>query len=542
MSDEQSQQPIQQKDAAGTTTRGAMIISAAVALSRVLGLAREMVFSTLFGASAVMSAFVVGFRIPNLLRDLFAEGALSTAFVTVFSKQTEKHGQEAAWALANKMRSMVAVCMGLIVMLGVIFAPVLVSLLAPDWEGDQRQMTILLTRIMFPFIGLVSMAALVMGMLNACKAFTMPALASCFFNLGSILGGVTLAWLIDPSFGPISIVGMALGTLIGGFLQLAIQLPMTHKLGYRPRMDFHWRDSGVAHVLRLMGPAILASSAVQVNVMVNTIFATYVSEQAPALLNYAFRLMQLPLGMFGVAIATVTLPLVSRSAANENFEEFRDILARGIRFALFLAVPSALGLIVLGEPIVSLIYERGEFTAADVPETAAALSFYALGLLGYSALKVVTPTFYALEHRFIPMIVGLISIGVNAGLNYYFIFELKLGVVGLALSTSLLAMINFLVLYFWMGGILKGLESGKLLAGLAKLAVAGAALAAAAWLGDYYLIEPFWETNLLIRILVLLTTVGVSAGLFFLVAYLLHMDEVHQVVKLVKRKLNKVKK
>lgn len=522
-----------------TTTRGAMIISAAVALSRVLGLVREMVFAGLYGTGGVAAAFTVGFRIPNLLRDLFAEGALSTAFVTVFSKQTESKGPDAAWALANKMRSLLAVFMGGVTVLGVIGAPWLVGLLAPTFEGDLRQMTILLTRIMFPFIGLVSMAALVMGMLNASKAFTMPALASCFFNLGSILGGVTLAWLIDPTFGPISIVGMALGTLIGGFLQLAIQLPALHRLGYRPHMDFGWKDAGVAHVLRLMGPAVIASSAVQVNVMVNTIFATYVSAEAVNWLNYAFRLMQLPLGMFGVAIATVTLPLVSRSAARGDHGEFRDTLARGIRFALFLTLPSAIGLIVLGRPIVSLLYERGEFTPLDVKETAAALSFYAAGLLGYASLKVVTPTFYALDRRFVPMVVGMASILVNAGLNYLFIFRLDLGHVGLALSTSLLAILNFLVLYFWMGRILEGMESRRLLVGLGKLVVAGAVVAALAWVGDQYLITPLWDLNLPVRIAVLLTTIGVAAGGFFLTCYLLRMEEVQQIVSLVRRKLKR---
>ncbi len=518
---------------------GAMIISAAVALSRVLGLVREMVFAALYGAGGVAAAFTVGFRIPNLLRDLFAEGALSTAFVTVFSKESEMRGQAAAWSLANKIRTLLVVVMGGITVIGILTAPWMVGWLAPTFEGDLREMTILLTRIMFPFIGMVSMAALVMGMLNACKAFTMPALASCFFNLGSILGGLLFAWLIDPAFGPLSIVGMALGTLIGGFLQLSIQLPTLARLGYRPVMDFHWRDQGVAYVLKLMGPAVIASSAVQVNVMVNTVFATYVSDYAVNWLNYAFRLMQLPLGMFGVAIATVTLPLISRSAARQDFAEFRETLARGVRFALFLTVPSAAGLIVLGRPIVSLLYERGAFTETDVGQTAAALAFYAVGLLGYACLKVVTPAFYAVDRRFIPMVVGMVSIAVNAGLNYYLIFRVGLGHVGLALSTSLLALLNFLILYLWMGRILRGLETRRLLVGLGKLAVAGGGVAGVAWMGTDWVITPLVSGNLWVRAAALLGVIGISGVAFLGSCLALRMEEVHLIVGLLKKKLRR---
>src|SRR5579883_3442864 len=252
-------------------TRAASVVALAVLGSRVLGLVRDQVFGSLFGGGEVMDAFIMAFRIPNLLRDLFAEGALSTAFITVFSKTTAVEGDRAAWELANKVATAAAVIVSLLTLIGIACAPWMVEVLAPGFGPAKAALTVMLTRIMYPFILLVSLAALVMGMLNAKNVFGIPATASSFFNLGSIIAGVGLGWYLDPHFGPRAIIGLAIGTLVGGALQLIVQLPALHRLGYVFRPDLRWRDRGVKAILQLMGPSVIAASTTQVNVLINSL-------------------------------------------------------------------------------------------------------------------------------------------------------------------------------------------------------------------------------------------------------------------------------
>src|SRR5436189_4341743 len=472
------------------STRATGIVGMAVLCSRVLGLIREMVFAGLFGAGKYLDAFLMAFRLPNLLRDLFAEGALSTAFITTFSKKIAVDGDQSAWRLANKVATLTAVFMSAVTLLGVIFAPQLVELLTwGSWSPDKTELTILLTRIMWPFMLMVSLAALVMGMLNAKYVFGPPAMASSYFNVGSIIGGVAIGYWIDPHFGARSLVGLAIGTLIGGAWQLIGQFPSLWKVGYRFHPDLRWRDEGVRTVLTLMGPAVVAVSAVQVCVMINSGFAAGLGNGPVSWLNIAFRLMQLPLGIFGVAIGTVTLPLVSKSAAVGNTAEFRAILARGMRLAFLLTIPSAIGLAMLAAPIISVIYQHGRFTAEMTRQTAGALQFYAVGLVSYSALKVLTPAFYAIGKRNTPMLVSFLAIGTNLFLNWLFTFRLGWGHRGLAFSTSLVATINFLLLYGLMWRHTRRLETRRLFAGLGKICVAGVLLALVCWAASYSLLD-----------------------------------------------------
>src|SRR5215471_6318595 len=355
------------------STRATGVVGIAILSSRVLGLVREMVFAGLFGAGRNLDAFLMAFRLPNLLRDLFAEGALSTAFITTFAKKIAVEGDQSAWRLANKVATLTAL------------------LTWGSWSPDKTELTIELTRIMWPFMLMVSLAALVMGMLNAKYVFGPPAMASSYFNLGSIIAGVGIGYWIDPHFGARSLVGLAIGTLIGGAWQLIGQFPSLWKVGYRFHPDFHWRDEGVRTVLTLMAPAVVAASAVQVNVLINSGFAASITDAAGHVisgpvswLNIAFRLMQLPLGIFGVAIGTVTLPLVSKHAALGNTVEFRATLARGMRLAFLLTIPSAIGLAMLASLIISVIYKDGGFTAEMTRQTAGALQYYAIGLVAYA--------------------------------------------------------------------------------------------------------------------------------------------------------------
>jgi putative peptidoglycan lipid II flippase len=526
------------------STKATAVVGLAVLASRVLGLIRETVIAALFGASRNMDAFLTAFRAPNMLRDLFAEGALSTAFITTFSRRIATEGDGSAWSLASKVATLTLIFISALTLLGIVFAPFVIGILAPGFPAEKAALTILLTRIMFPFILLVSLAALVMGMLNAKHVFGVPAMASSFFNLGSIIGGVALCFWLDPQadwrhphFGERGLVGLAIGTLIGGLLQLLFQLPSAGRVGFRFRFDFDWRDPGIRTILGLMAPATIAASAVQVNVAVNSGFASMLGNGPITWLNIAFRLMQLPLGVFGVAVATVTLPLVSRSAALGNTREFRGALAHAMRLVILLTIPSAIGLIILAEPIIALIYQHGRFTADATVQTAAALRLYAVGLAGYAGVKVLAPAFYALDKRNLPMIVSLISIAVNFALNWLFTFHLGLGHRGLALSTSFVAMTNFLLLYVMMRRYTGRLETGAMLTTLGKIALAGAVLAGICLLAQHFLLGPAKRGGDFGLSSVLCLTIVVGAAAFFGVAYLLRVAEVQDVVAIARRKL-----
>jgi putative peptidoglycan lipid II flippase len=521
-------------------------VSAAVMTSRVLGLLRETLFAGLFGGSRWMDCFYLAFRVPNLLRDLFAEGALSQAFVTTFSKKLKTEGDAPAWALANKMMTLAAVFMGVIVLLGIGIAPWFVDFLTSlsrsggsprGYNPEEIALMVTMVRVMFPYILLVSLAALVMGMLNAKSIFGMPALSPCFFNLGSMIGGAALGWWMDPHWGPQSLIGFSIGVVIGGVAQLVCMFPALRRAGYRFIADFRWKDSGVRQILSLMGPALIAASVVQVNVVINSMFAYGVGEGAVSWLSYAFRLMQLPIGVFGVAVATVTLPALSRAAIGGISDDFKPILAKGLRLVAFLVLPSMLGLILLAGPIVSVLYERGAFDAHDRLQTAAALRAYGCGLLCYASLKVIQPAFYAIGKRWIPMLVSIFALGVNIGFNWFFVFVMRWGHESLALTTSISATLNFIILYFALRKFTGDIGTADLLLLLVKLSGAGAAMAGVCLAANrWFFMDPahlsFW-----LRALGLMATVGAAAVVYFATARLLRITEARDALDMITRRL-----
>ncbi len=520
-------------------TKAAGIIGLAVMCSRLLGLAREQICAALFGGGAAMDAFTAAFRIPNLLRDLFAEGALSTAFVTTFSKTIARSGDAAAWQLANKVATLTLIVLGSLCVIGMVFSAQLVGLLAPGFDPQKAALTAQLTRIMFPFIIMVSMAALVMGMLNAKSVFGMPAMASSFFNIGSIVGGVTLGAWIDPQFGPRALIGLAIGTLIGGALQFAVQLPPLRRLGYRYSPDVQWRDPGVSAILLLMGPSVIAASTTQLNVLANSIFASTLGDGAIFWLAIAFRLMQLPLGLFGVALGTVTLPLLSRLVVAGHMLGFRAELARALRLMFLLTIPSTIGLMILAEPIISVLYQHGKFGAVEAAQAGGALRFYAIGLAGYAALKVLVNSFYALDRRKTPMFVSFVAVALNLLFNWIFTFQLHWGHLGLAFSTGCVATCNFLLLYFLMQRQLGGLESRRMLVLLGKAAVAGAGLAGVCLASTHWLLADWATQRLLPKTAALLGTVVAGGAVFALCGVLLRIEELDELIVMVKRRLRR---
>ncbi len=473
--------------------KSAGVASSAVLLSRVSGLVREGVMSRLFGAGSAYDAFVVGFRIPNLTRDLFAEGALSAAFVPTFVDYLQNRDRKEAAHLANLVATAVILLVGGLCILGIALSPWFVPLLTQNWAATAPEKTleaVKLTQIMFPFLLLVALAAQAMGVLNSCDQFAVPAFSSTWFNVGSVASGLALGFWLGPHIGLRPIEGMAYGVVIGGALQLVWQMPSLYRQGFRFRPAFDFNHPGLRHIFKLMGPAIIGNASVQVNVLVNTFFATSINDPvrgvdgATAWLQYAFRFMQLPLGLFGVAIATATLPAIGRSAASGDIDEFRETLARSLGLVFLLTVPASAGLVVLGPSIIGAIYEGRRFQAYDTHQTAVALAFYSIGLAGYSAVKVLTPAFYALKDSRTPMVVSLASIAINAGAAWALVRHTHMGHAGLALSTSCVALFSFLTLFWAIKQKLGGIHGRRVRSVILKVSAASLLMTSVVWVSS----------------------------------------------------------
>ena len=463
--------------------RAAGIVSLATLLSRVLGLIREQIFAAFFGAGFAVDAFQVAFRIPNLLRDLFAEGAMSAAFVPTLTQVQERQGPEAAMRLANLVINFLLVTVSVICLLGILFADRLVPWMAPGFGQvpGKLELTTQMTGIMTPFLLLVALAAAVMGVLNTRRVFFIPAIAPTMLNLALIASGFVIAPFC-PRFGLQPIVGMAFGVILGGLGQLLIQVPALYAQGFRWRAILSFRDPGVLRIVGLMAPAAIGLAATQVNIFVNTFLASLLPQGSVSWLNYAYRLMQLPIGLFGVAIATVTLAEVSRHAARREMPELKRTISFSLRFGLFLTLPATLLLIALAHPIVALLYQHGRFGSRDSWETAQALWAYAVGLSAFSAVRVLVPVYYSLGMTRIPVTISFVTIALNVALNLILMGPLQHR--GLALATSIASVANFVLLFEVlrrkigpMGGRLLARSAGKIL--LASVLAAMAAYVAA---------------------------------------------------------------
>jgi putative peptidoglycan lipid II flippase len=470
--------------------RSAGVVSAAVFLSRISGLVREMVMARLFGAGQAYDAFLLGFRIPNLTRDLFAEGALSSAFVPVFSRYLATKSKREASELASLVATALLLVVGAICALGMIFSPQLVWLLASGFARvpGKFELAVTLTRVMFPFLLLVALSAQAMGILNALNQFGIPALSSTCFNAGSVAFGLGFGYTVGRWMGVSLIMSMAWGVVFGGLAQWLFQVPslFRHGIFYHLRVDF--AHPGLRNILRLMGPAILGNAAVQINVLVNTNFASSITDAAGHVINgpvswlsYAFRFMQLPLGLFGVAIASATLPAISRSAALGEMDDFRLTLSRSLGMVFLLTIPSSVGLIVLGPSMIGAVYQWGRFHASDTHQTALALACYSVGLAGYAAIKILAPAFYALNDARTPMLVSLASILINLAVASTMVKLAGLGHLGLALSTSAVALFGSAVLFVLIRKRIGRMHGRALGASVAKILAASVAMGVACY-------------------------------------------------------------
>ena len=453
-------------------------VSSMTLLSRILGFVRDFVIARAFGAGLLTDAFFVAFRLPNLLRRLFAEGAFSQAFVPILAEYKNKQGESATHQLINRVATLLFLILLVVTLLGIIAAPAIIYISAPGFSANHETfaLTVELTRICFPYILCMSLVALSAGILNTWSRFALPAFTPVLLNL-SFIG---MALFAAPYFDrPVLALGWAV--VLGGALQLAIQVPALAKLGLLPRWDFAPGDAGVRRILKLMAPAVLGVSIAQVSLLINTIFASFLATGSVSWLYYADRLMEFPSGLLGAALGTILLPSLAKLHADEKREEFSSLLDWGMRLTLMLTLPAALALAILSVPLLATLFLHGAFTPNDVLQTRSALVAYSVGLTGLIMVKVLAPGFYARQDIRTPVKIGLITLTLTQLLNLVFIFGLQLAHTGLALSIGVAACLNATLL---LRGLLKRgayiPQRGWLLFGF-RLSVALLALGTVLW-------------------------------------------------------------
>jgi putative peptidoglycan lipid II flippase len=511
-------------EAAPRLARSAGLFGLATMASRILGLVRDQVLAFYFGAGDAMDAFRVAFRVPNLVRDLFAEGAMSAAFVPTFTRELTVAGKARAWRLADSVITAIVIVTGVLVVVGIMFAEPLVRLYAEGFEAvpGKVDLTVYLARLMTPFLTLVALAAVCMGMLNALGHFFIPALSPAMFNVATIVMTVTLV-PFAPNIGVQPIVLVALSTLVGGLGQLLIQWRPLRNEGYRYRPALDVRDPSLARVLLLMGPGTIGMAATQINVFVSTQFASNEGTGAISWLDYAFRVMYLPIGLFGVSVAAASTPALSRLAATNDTPQMRSTIASAIGLMLALNIPATLGLIALAAPIVALIFERGRFTSADTAATARALQLYAIGLVGYSVVRIVSPAFYALHRSRIPVIASITSVIVNVILNM--VLVRLMGFAGLALGTSIAAIVNAALQVAMLRQALGGIQAARIAVTFSKTTIAAVAMAVAAWLTEAWLRTMLPGAGTVFQAIRVLGAIGIGLAVLSLSAWTLRLHE-----------------
>lgn len=515
--------------------RSAGHVGLGIMLSRILGLVRLQLFAFFLGATSYSDVFLMAFRIPNLLRDLFAEGALTTAFIPVFSDVVVNDSKKQAYYFANLVINLILIIVGAIVLLGIFFAPLLVRLIAPGYLHDPAkfELTIHLVKILMPFLLFVSLAAVVMGILNVQHVFFIPSFASATFNIVSIGAGLYIYFAHSDI--RTSVVIWTIGALLGGVAQVATQLPILFKKGYHYQPVFHFfHDKNIKRLLILIAPAVIGLAATQINILINTILASTLKDGSLSWLTYAFRLIQLPIGLFGVAIATVNTAYASRSVAENNMNKLKENLASSLKLNYFLTIPATFGLFLLGPWIITVLFQHGHFGAFDTLQTYWAVVLYGVGLFAYASVKVLAPVYYALSQSKIPMFSSIIAVIGNlvVSLSTYKWFGFK----GLALGTSTAALFNFsflMIVFYKKFGTLK---KYKVSLSFIKILVASLVMSGSLY---FFVQRVNFNVSFLYQVFLLSIFLLMSVGIYFLVTLLLKVEETTKFYDLIKRKIFK---
>jgi putative peptidoglycan lipid II flippase len=517
-------------DEKGRIVKAAGKMSFATLISRILGYVKDMMLAFYFGATGISDAFFAAFRITNFLRELFAEGSMSSAFIPVLTENRHKQGEEEARRLVKITFSFILVFAGIICLLGIIFAPAIVSLITHGFtdQPEKFSLTVLLTRIMFPFLLFISLAALIMGALNTKRVFFIPALSPAMLNITIILIVIALVPLLKQP-----IIAVAIGVAVGGFVQFAFQLPSFYKKDYRLGFVPNFRHPALKKMAILLIPATLALAVNQVYILISLLLASYLPEGSITYLYYSMRLIQFPIGIFVVAMGQAALPALSEHAVKGNYEKLREDFSFALRLLFFISVPSMAGLIALREPIINILFQRGTFDYTATRATAEALLFYALAIWAIGGVKILTVTFYSMQDTKTPVKIAAFGFVINLALSLILMGPLKHS--GLALAFSLAASMNSVLLFYFLRKKLQHIPARRIIRSIIKASVASAIMGITGWT---LLHGALWQTsgNTLEKILSLLATILICIAVYILISFIMKNEELAYLFETAKSK------
>lgn len=508
-------------------SKAAGAVGSMTLISRLFGFVRDLVLAMTFGASASADAFFVAFRIPNIQRRILGEGAVSAAMIPVYGEYLNTKSEEETQRFASNLFNIQFAVLVLTSLGIVVFAPYLIMLFAPGFidEPEKFELTVTLTRWMGPYLILVGMSAFCMGILNTHGVFALSSAAPILVNISMILGALILSpYLEEP------IVGLAIGVLVGGVFQFLVQFPATLRKGLKLSLLFNWKDSGIIKVGKLLAPAILGFGVYEINLLVDTLLASLLAGGSVSYLYYANRLVQLPLGVFGVALGIAILPMLTGQAARNEIDELRKTLAFGIRLILFITVPATVGLIILSFPIVNTLWERGEFLRSTTDGTQLALIYYSVGLCAFAGTKVLVSAFYSFQDTKTPMKIGIYAMLLNVTLAVILMGPLKHG--GIALATSISAIFNAVALVYCLKKKLGRMGGRAIVRSLAQLVVASTLMGLSIYYTNAWLFDP--ADPLIQRLSVLMGEITLGILIYTLASWLMKNDElkfIHQLIR-----------
>lgn len=513
--------------------KAAGVVGISTMLSRIFGLIRDVVVAAFFGAGWVYDAFLVAFRIPNLLRRIIGEGSLTVSFVPVFTEYLQKKSKDEALELANVAFTLLSIILVIISLLGVLFSPLIVILNAPNFINmpDQFVLAVFLNRLMFPYIFFMSLVALCMGILNSFRHFAAPALSPVILNISMIA-----ATLLLRDFFSQPIIALAVGVMIGGVLQLAMQWPFLVKFGVKFKFRVNLHHPGIKQITILILPAMLAAAVNTINVQVGTILASFLPKGSISYLYYADRIMELPLGIFAIAIGTAILPSFSRHTATGNIEELKSSISFSLRLMLFLTIPAMIAMMALHLPIISVLFQRGAFDGRATILTSQALFYYALGLWAFSVIRIIVPAFFSLQDSKWPLKAAVITLVVNFLASLILMQFLKHN--GIALANSLAAAVNVIILSFVLKKKIGTFLGRSFYSSVVKIIISSLVMLAALMMVDFFL--P-WNTDahFKARLIYLIFSIAVGGSTFFVCAYLLRSPEIYGIISLLKKRFTR---
>ena len=510
--------------------KAAGVVGAATMLSRVFGFIRDMVVAGFFGAGLTTDAFFVAFRIPNLLRRLLGEGSLTVSFVPVFTEYLKKKSRQEAETLANVTCTALSVLLVIIALAGIIFSPLIVTAMAPGFVKfpQQYDLAVFLNRLMFPYVFFICLVALSMGILNSLRHFAAPALSPVILNISMIAAAFALRGFFQEP-----ITALAVGVMIGGVLQLAMQWPFLVKMGIRLRPDFHFAHPGLKQIGRLMLPSLLGSAVYQINIFIGTILASLLPSGSVSFLYYADRIVELPLGVFAIAVGTAALPSFSEHVAAGDFATLKKAISFSLRLILFITIPASLALIVLRVPIISVLFQRGAFGISSTLFAAEALLYYALGLWAFSVIRIIDSAFFSIQDRRSPLKVAFLALFVNIIASIVLMFPLKHG--GLALATSLASAVNVIALALILKKKVGAFLDSEFFHSLQRTALASLLMWVALLAVDFFM---EWDNGASLRYRATYLTVSIILGMatFLLASVLMKNEEMKMLVGALQRR------